>query len=531
MSTAVPPAAKAQKSVPPPRTGIKKKAKAIPAARVQKSAPPASAGIKKKATPAARAQQITIPPGSSRTCTDLAGWYDADGPTYDCAWYAEGSNCADFGANYVYANFGLTANEACCGCSVPSTIVVAPPSCDLLSIFDTGDLEDKLGEAIDYFRSEIDTEALVENFRDADWHEAREAICELVSFSFASRALSCLAQAVDTTISLDFGADFNVLGVTSEFGLSLIWGEGGQFACAENVAIGATIGLLGAGASAGVSVSPAGLGGWDTVGASWQAPEICFSVGYSAVIGFAASVSIDTSRIDESNAIAAIENVMQIDLGSGVPPREYFLDLLLDLASGVYGITSVGFDATIGIDLLDVVVVGLILPDVSITACTQELTYCVGEGCEEKMMVEVWEDGSHCGLGTTCNNCDNEPTYWWGLAFTACGSEPNWPDGTTCGVGTTCNACLNPSSYWFGFPAFTKCGAEPRWSDGTPCLLGTSCNACQNEATWWVGDGTAACGHEPCWGSGTVSGLGTTDSMCCNGADCPWYQFGFCTCN
>ena len=41
-------------------------------------------------------------------------WYDSDGPTYDCAWYGKGTNCARYGHNY--ANQGMTANDACCVC-------------------------------------------------------------------------------------------------------------------------------------------------------------------------------------------------------------------------------------------------------------------------------------------------------------------------------------------------------------------------------------------------------------------------------
>jgi len=49
------------------------------------------------------------------TCTDNPlGWYDIDGPTYSCSWYAQGSNCATYGNSY--ANFGKTANQACCAC-------------------------------------------------------------------------------------------------------------------------------------------------------------------------------------------------------------------------------------------------------------------------------------------------------------------------------------------------------------------------------------------------------------------------------
>ena len=41
-------------------------------------------------------------------------WHDADGPQYDCTWYANGSNCQYHGNSY--ANMGKTANQACCAC-------------------------------------------------------------------------------------------------------------------------------------------------------------------------------------------------------------------------------------------------------------------------------------------------------------------------------------------------------------------------------------------------------------------------------
>eukprot|EP00808_Paulinella_micropora_P006370 g63008.t1 len=49
-------------------------------------------------------------------CVDSpAGWYDSDGPTYNCAWYAAGSTrCTQYGGSY--ANFGKTAKQACCAC-------------------------------------------------------------------------------------------------------------------------------------------------------------------------------------------------------------------------------------------------------------------------------------------------------------------------------------------------------------------------------------------------------------------------------
>jgi hypothetical protein len=47
------------------------------------------------------------------TCADSPpGWYDHFGD--NCEWYAAGNNCEDFGSRA--ANFGKTANQACCAC-------------------------------------------------------------------------------------------------------------------------------------------------------------------------------------------------------------------------------------------------------------------------------------------------------------------------------------------------------------------------------------------------------------------------------
>jgi hypothetical protein len=54
--------------------------------------------------------------GLSTTCSDVfPGWYDIDGPDYDCEWYRLGLNyCNSIGDSY--SNFGHTANSACCAC-------------------------------------------------------------------------------------------------------------------------------------------------------------------------------------------------------------------------------------------------------------------------------------------------------------------------------------------------------------------------------------------------------------------------------
>lgn len=97
-----------------------------------------------------------------------------------------------------------------------------------------------------------------------------------------------------------------------------------------------------------------------------------------------------------------------------------------------------------------------------------------GSGC--------WSDGSLCGLSTTCWNCCEPNSYWYGKAFTACGKEPCWGDGRICGIGTTCNACCNGHSYWYS-KAFTACGHDKCWT-GIRCLAGTSCNQCCNGYEW-----------------------------------------------
>lgn len=55
------------------------------------------------------------------SCVDSPiGWFDSDGPTYDCAWYAVDTRCEDVGDFYPGVD-GKTANQACCVCGGGST--------------------------------------------------------------------------------------------------------------------------------------------------------------------------------------------------------------------------------------------------------------------------------------------------------------------------------------------------------------------------------------------------------------------------
>ena len=66
-----------------------------------------------------------------------------------------------------------------------------------------------------------------------------------------------------------------------------------------------------------------------------------------------------------------------------------------------------------------------------------------------------WPDGTLCFQGISCNNCENEATWWYGTSSTNCGNEPKYPDGTYCFAGTSCNNCLN-SYKWY--PSGFYCG-------------------------------------------------------------------------
>ena len=66
-------------------------------------------------------------------CFDFPNnWYDAEGPKFDCVWYADKKNCYHYGS--LYENFEKTANEACCVCgggvtnAHPTTIPSEIPS-------------------------------------------------------------------------------------------------------------------------------------------------------------------------------------------------------------------------------------------------------------------------------------------------------------------------------------------------------------------------------------------------------------------
>merc|ERR1719491_1524801 len=73
----------------------------------------------------------TVSPTPAPPCDDNpVGWFDKDGPEFDCEWYSVGSNCEDFGD--FYEREGTTANVACCSCGggtpldTPSPVPASP---------------------------------------------------------------------------------------------------------------------------------------------------------------------------------------------------------------------------------------------------------------------------------------------------------------------------------------------------------------------------------------------------------------------
>jgi len=74
------------------------------------------------------ASPTTAAPAPAPCTDDPENWYDSDGPQYDCDWYAQGNNCAQYGDSFE--NDGKTANEACCGCGGGLTGTPAPVATD-----------------------------------------------------------------------------------------------------------------------------------------------------------------------------------------------------------------------------------------------------------------------------------------------------------------------------------------------------------------------------------------------------------------
>ena len=370
-------------------------------------------------------------------------------------------------------------------------------------------------DAVNEFYGIIDPFYWLKKFRSAGYHTAKQDICREIRDLPSSRLLSEAAKLIGQTIVMEFITDLTVLLVTGEFGMSISFGENGEFSCAEDYGVGFSLGLLGGGRARSFAVAPSG---WKTVGATWDDSLICFSFGYTPLYhGGAVIFTINPKAGVKPGQVAkaldgtvrdAVDRDVVEDLGNNgktllhvtedMDLTEYVPDGVEEEADSV--LVNIGFELTQGFDLLDVVeevfLGGFDLPDVDIVGCIEKLTLCEGptnDSCKGKNLVQPWEDGHICGLGTTCGRCRNKATWWWGKAFTFCGREPEWSDGTICGLGTTCNAC-------------------------------------KNRATWWASKFFTACGNEPCWKKGTICGIGTTAKLCCNGAHCPWYWFGFCKC-
>ena len=165
-------------------------------------------------------------------------------------------------------------------------------------------------------------------------------------------------------------------------------------------------------------------------------------------------------------------------------------------------------------------VVGFVELVVDFFLLQKSITIPVGEGFYSDCNKDT-PDGQICFLGSSCYRCENSATYWYGPAFTACGTEPRYPDGTLCLPGFSCNSCENPSTYWYG-PAVQMCGPEPKYSDGTLCLPGFSCNNCENPSTYWYGSAAQMCGPEPKYPDGTLC----LPELSCNSCENPstyWY--------
>ncbi len=122
------------------------------------------------------------------SCTDLPdGWYDKSGD--NCAWYAEGTNCHDYGSQN--RNFGKTANQACCACGGGSSALAdfdmnmgdgdqeAPAAgveLDDIGCYDFPDFRDNVGDGCMWYAQGINCEYYGAQFR-SEMGTANEACC------------------------------------------------------------------------------------------------------------------------------------------------------------------------------------------------------------------------------------------------------------------------------------------------------------------------------------------------------------------
>ena len=113
-------------------------------------------GFKATHTSRQLSKEGDVPGRALQQCSDVPlGWYDAYGD--NCAWYAEGSRCHDYGnAN---KNFGKTANQACCSCGGGSLVEsvaeddmqLSDPVLSDNMCWDTPDWTDSVGDSCTWY--------------------------------------------------------------------------------------------------------------------------------------------------------------------------------------------------------------------------------------------------------------------------------------------------------------------------------------------------------------------------------------------
>lgn len=256
-------------------------------------------------------------------------------------------------------------------------------ACELPALLREGDTENRLVAASAYFMVERDVPTFLQKFVYSD-NKTRKRLCSEIGASEASATMSCLAQNVGRTIGLDFGRDVTFFGITIEYGVSLLWGENGQFACAHNGGVGGALDFIGVGASAGGTIRSVANGGWETV-APWE-PRMCLTAGWTALVGLAATMIFDPSVLIPGEAISMVRDALTLDKFKGIVTVPAILGLLSDLTEEE-GVDAIGVDTNVGFEVLDATLLLSVVPDISVTFCSERLVYCDGEGCEGKVMV------------------------------------------------------------------------------------------------------------------------------------------------
>lgn len=232
-------------------------------------------------------------------------------------------------------------------------------------------------------------------------------------------------------------------------GYSYVFGEAGQFACAQSTSVGLDSELLGTGKVITFSWSPFKF---ETVGSKGGSGETCLSFGWDAGVplGLAVELCFDGDDDIEGHSVQSRETQemiaamaqqefdgarhrarRQAERDGGRTRRSETraaLEVLMKLANALIP-ASIGIELGVSWGALDDVLeffsggAAIFVPTVTLSWPEQKLVHCQpASACTEKTMMEGWGEGTPCLRGLNCNVCKRRKSCpWWSPGVCFCG--------------------------------------------------------------------------------------------------------------